>query len=113
MLKVPRPEGFALFLLKCIGLGYLPLAAVGWATLRGRRWAIPLGVAQGMASLAYCLGHILGLFEVEAGGAYTLQDPVLAISYDLFLTTLALLLTLAYALAFIAERSRPASRTPA
>ena len=112
LLKVPRPEGFVLFLLKLIGLGYLPAAVVGWAALRDHRWALRVGVAQGLMGLAYFLGHVFRLFDVDAGGAYVQQDTAMVITFDLFFSALALLLVLAYALACVADRSRHAAPFP-
>jgi serine/threonine-protein kinase len=107
--RPPHPAGFALFLVNCLGIGYLPVALVGWATLRGYRWAIPIGFIQGLGGLPYLVGHVLGLFEVAAGGAYIHQDSMMIVTYDLFFAALSLLLALAYALAFVAGRSRRAA----
>ncbi|WP_152049432.1 serine/threonine-protein kinase [Tautonia marina] len=118
-IPAPRPEGFAWFLLKWIGLAYGPTAVVGWATLWGYRRVIPLGIGLGLSLFLFFVGFQIGFFRIDAGGAYTWDDQALSVAYHTFFTVIFLTLTVLYGLAFVADRSRvvakraeSAARTP-
>jgi hypothetical protein len=105
-LGLVQPDSPARFLgetVAVIGGAYLPLAWVGWKTMRGSRVAIWVGLVAAVGELAL-LGAWLSGLNIDLGGVY--HDPAARLPVLRLLAIAALGQLAAYSLALLASSNR-------
>jgi serine/threonine-protein kinase len=109
-LGLVRPDSPGRFVgetLGVIGGVYLPMAWVGWKTMRGSRLAVWAGLVAAVAELGL-LGAWLSGLDIDLGGVY--HDPAARLPVLRLLVIAALGQLAAYTLALAASSNRAAQR---
>jgi hypothetical protein len=83
---------------------YIPIAVLGWLTVRNRPWAPWWGLVHSTTCMLASVALLLGM-KLDAGGAFEDLEPATGIAFYSLFVALSLLLVFGYAIALVAQSS--------